>query len=134
LTLKTGLEQPARTVTGVGSFKLSEKTSDEPTLIEIFLSIHNTGFSGGILVAATYSACNSHSSAAMHTRGTLMNQDQVKGKWNQLKGEIKNKWARMTDDDLLEVEGDMDKLAGRIQERTGDKREDIRNWLNQNSN
>jgi uncharacterized protein YjbJ (UPF0337 family) len=70
----------------------------------------------------------------MQTRGTLMNQDQVKGKWNQLKGEIKKKWARMTDDDLLEVEGDMDKLAGRIQERTGDKREDIRNWLNQNSN
>ena len=70
----------------------------------------------------------------MQTRGTLMNQDQVKGKWNQLKGEIKKKWARMTDDDLLEVEGDMDKLAGRIQERTGDKREDIRNWLNQNRN
>ena len=59
-----------------------------------------------------------------------MNQDQVKGKWNQLKGEIKKKWARMTDDDLLEVEGDMDKLSGRIQERTGDKKEDIRRGLN----
>ena len=59
-----------------------------------------------------------------------MNQDQVKGKWNQLKGEIKKKWARMTDDDFLEVEGDMDKLSGRIQERTCDKKEDIRRWLN----
>jgi len=37
----------------------------------------------------------------------------------------------MTDDDLLEVEGDMDKLTGRIQERTGDKKEDIRKWLNE---
>ena len=58
-----------------------------------------------------------------------MNTDQVKGKWTQLKGEIKSRWARMTDDDLLEAEGDMDKLAGRIQERTGDKKEDIQKWL-----
>ncbi len=58
-----------------------------------------------------------------------MNQDQIKGKWNQLKGDIKTKWAKMTDDDLLEVEGDMDKLAGIIQERTGDRKEDIRKWL-----
>jgi uncharacterized protein YjbJ (UPF0337 family) len=62
-----------------------------------------------------------------------MNQDQVRGKWNQLKGEIKKKWARMTDDDFLEVEGDMDKLSGRIQERTGDRKEDIRKWLNERS-
>ena len=60
-----------------------------------------------------------------------MNQDQVKGKWNQLKGEIKKKWARMTDDDFLEAEGDIDKLSGKIQERTGDRREDIRKWLNE---
>lgn len=63
-----------------------------------------------------------------------MNQDQVKGKWNQLKGEIKTKWAKMTDNDLLEVEGDMDKLAGRIQERTGDRKEDINKWLKEHSN
>jgi uncharacterized protein YjbJ (UPF0337 family) len=63
-----------------------------------------------------------------------MNQDQVKGKWNQLKGEIKTKWAKMTDNDLLEVEGDMDKLAGRIQERTGDRKEDINKWLKERSN
>jgi uncharacterized protein YjbJ (UPF0337 family) len=63
-----------------------------------------------------------------------MNQDQAKGKWNQLKGEIKKKWSRMTDDDLLEVEGDMDKLAGRIQERSGDKQEDIRKWLKERHN
>ncbi len=63
-----------------------------------------------------------------------MNQDQVKGKWNQLKGEIKTKWAKMTDNDLLEVEGDMDKLAGRIQERTGDGKEDINKWLKERSN
>jgi len=60
-----------------------------------------------------------------------MNTDQTKGKWKQLKGEIKRRWAKMTDDDLLQVEGDMDKLAGRIQERTGDRKEDIRKWLDE---
>ena len=62
-----------------------------------------------------------------------MNKDQVQGKWQQLKGEIKKKWGKMTDNDLVEVEGDMDKLAGKIQQRTGDKREDIRKWLNERS-
>jgi len=60
-----------------------------------------------------------------------MNQDQAKGTWQQLKGEIKKKWGQLTDDDLIEVEGDMDKLAGRIQQRTGDKREEIRRWLDE---
>lgn len=62
-----------------------------------------------------------------------MNQDQIKGKWTQLKGDIKTKWAKMTDDDFLEVEGNMDKLAGRIQERTGDRTEDIQKWLKERS-
>jgi len=60
-----------------------------------------------------------------------MNQDQAKGTWQQLKGEIKKKWGQLTDNDLMEVEGDMDKLAGRIQQRTGDKREEIRRWLDE---
>ena len=63
-----------------------------------------------------------------------MNKDQTKGKWNQLKGEIKRRWAKVTDDDLLQVEGDMDKVAGRIQERTGDRKEDIRRWLDEQHN
>ena len=37
----------------------------------------------------------------------------------------------MTDDDLLEAEGDIDKLSGKIQERTGDRKEDIRKWLDE---
>jgi uncharacterized protein YjbJ (UPF0337 family) len=73
-------------------------------------------------------AINSHF-CCVQKRENPMNQDQIKGKWNQLKGEIKTKWAKMTDDDLLEVEGDIDKLAGTIQERTGDRKEDIRKWL-----
>jgi uncharacterized protein YjbJ (UPF0337 family) len=60
-----------------------------------------------------------------------MDEDQIKGKWKQLEGEIKKKWAKMTDDDLLDVEGDIDKLSGKIQERAGDRKEDIHKWLNE---
>jgi uncharacterized protein YjbJ (UPF0337 family) len=58
-----------------------------------------------------------------------MNEDTVKGKWNQLKGEIKRKWGKVTDNDLLEAEGNVDKLVGTIQERSGERREEVEKWL-----
>ena len=58
-----------------------------------------------------------------------MNSDQIKGKFKQLSGEIKRKWGKVTDDDLKEAEGNMDKLIGKIQERSGDRREAIEKWL-----
>ena len=58
-----------------------------------------------------------------------MNQDQLKGKWNQVKGEIKKKWSDITDDDLLHAEGNLDKLVGKIQERTGEQKEAIHKAL-----
>ena len=48
-----------------------------------------------------------------------MNEDVVRGKWNQLKGEIKSQWGKLTDDDLDRIEGDTQKLIGKIQERYG---------------
>jgi uncharacterized protein YjbJ (UPF0337 family) len=58
-----------------------------------------------------------------------MNEDTVKGKWTQLKGEIKRKWGKVTDDDLLVAEGNVDKLVGTIQERSGEQREAIQKWF-----
>lgn len=58
-----------------------------------------------------------------------MNQDQVKGKFKQLSGEIKRKWGQLTDDDLRQAEGNMEKLVGIIQEKTGDKREAIEKYI-----
>jgi uncharacterized protein YjbJ (UPF0337 family) len=58
-----------------------------------------------------------------------MNEDKMKGKWNQLKGEIKRKWGKVTDNDLLEAEGNIDKLVGTIQERSGEQKEAIQKWL-----
>jgi uncharacterized protein YjbJ (UPF0337 family) len=48
-----------------------------------------------------------------------MNWDQVKGKWKQYKGQAKEKWGKLTDDDLDIVDGQRQQLVGRIQERYG---------------
>ena len=49
----------------------------------------------------------------------MMDTDTLKGQWKQLKGKVKEKWGKLTDDDLTEVEGRRDYLIGRIQERYG---------------
>ncbi|MCB1859326.1 MAG: CsbD family protein [Gammaproteobacteria bacterium] len=53
-----------------------------------------------------------------------MNWEQIKGNWNQLKGGVKVQWGKLTDDDLLEVEGDRDKLVGKVQEAYGISKEE----------
>jgi uncharacterized protein YjbJ (UPF0337 family) len=53
-----------------------------------------------------------------------MNWDQVKGNWMQVKGTIKSNWGRLTDDELDQIEGERDKLIGKIQERYGITREE----------
>lgn len=48
-----------------------------------------------------------------------MNNDRIAGQWKQLSGKIKEKWGRLTDDDLQRAKGNSQYLAGRIQERYG---------------
>ena len=48
-----------------------------------------------------------------------MNWDQIAGKWTQMKGEVRQKWGKLTDDDMEVIAGSKDKLVGRIQERYG---------------
>ncbi len=52
-----------------------------------------------------------------------MNKDQIAGDWKQMKGKIKQKWAKLTDDDLTRIEGKRDILEGRLQERYGYQKE-----------
>jgi len=58
-----------------------------------------------------------------------MNKLQLKGNWNVTKGKLKQKWAKLTDDDLRYVEGMEDELIGRIQKRTGETREAVERAL-----
>jgi len=48
-----------------------------------------------------------------------MNEDRIAGQWKQLAGKIKEKWGKLTDDDLTRASGTSEYLAGRIQERYG---------------
>ncbi len=48
-----------------------------------------------------------------------MNSDQMKGKWKQMKGSVKERWGKLTDDDLDIIDGQHDQLIGKIQERYG---------------
>ena len=58
-----------------------------------------------------------------------MNKLQIKGDWNITKGKLKQKWAKLTDDDLRYAEGKQEELVGRIQKRTGETREAVEQAL-----
>lgn len=52
-----------------------------------------------------------------------MNDDILSGKWNQLKGKVKQQWGELTDDDLDRISGKRDEIVGLVQERYGWERE-----------
>jgi uncharacterized protein YjbJ (UPF0337 family) len=58
-----------------------------------------------------------------------MTKLEIKGKWNEIKGRLTQKYAQLTDDDLAFEEGKEDELLGRIQQRTGEAKEDIRDFI-----
>jgi uncharacterized protein YjbJ (UPF0337 family) len=63
------------------------------------------------------------------TKRSIMNKLEIKGDWNITKGKLKQKWAKLTDDDLQYAEGKQEELVGRIQKRTGETREAVEKAL-----
>ena len=55
-----------------------------------------------------------------------MNKLQIKGSWNEIKGKLKQKYAQLTDDDLTFAEGKEEELLGRLQQRLGKSKEEVR--------
>lgn len=53
------------------------------------------------------------------------------GRWEQLKGKAKSVWGNLTDNELLEAEGDYERLVGKIKEKTGKTREEIDKLLDE---
>ena len=62
-----------------------------------------------------------------------MNWDQISGQWKQMKGSVREKWGKLTDDDLNQINGQREQFIGKIQERYGIAREEaqrrVDEWL-----
>ncbi|MBS0882160.1 CsbD family protein [Pantoea sp. JGM49] len=65
-----------------------------------------------------------------------MNKDEASGNWKQFKGKMKEKWGKLTDDDMTVIEGKREQLVGKIQERYGyakDQAEsEVKDWESHN--
>ena len=61
-----------------------------------------------------------------------MNDDILKGKWRQLKGDVQKKWGKLTDDQFDQINGNREKLLGKIQENYGLARDEaekqVKEW------
>src|ERR1700704_6356601 len=66
------------------------------------------------------------SSAGERNLFVMTTKLEVKGNWNELKGELKQKYGQLTDDDLSFGEGKTDELLGRLQQKLGKTKEDLR--------
>ena len=58
-----------------------------------------------------------------------MSDLQLSGKWNELKGKVKQAYADLTDDELKHEEGKDEELLGRLQRKTGKSRDELVSWL-----
>lgn len=58
-----------------------------------------------------------------------MDTTRLKGNWNELKGKLKQQYADLTDDDLLYAEGKEDELYGKLQQRLGKSKEEVKKMI-----
>ncbi len=58
-----------------------------------------------------------------------MNQQILEGDWNEIKGQLRQRWGQLTDDDLPQIRGDAEQIIGAIQRKTGEAREAIAHYL-----
>lgn len=56
--------------------------------------------------------------------------DKIEGNWNELKGKLKQKFADLTDNDLMYTEGKEDELYGRLQQKLGKTKDEVKDMIN----
>ena len=56
-------------------------------------------------------------------------EDKIRGNWNEMKGKIKQEYGEVTDDDLAYEEGKEDDLIGRLQQKLGKTKEEVKDYL-----
>jgi uncharacterized protein YjbJ (UPF0337 family) len=54
-----------------------------------------------------------------------MNSTEIKGRWGEIKGKLKQKYASLTDDDLMYTEGKEEELISRLQKKLGKSKEEV---------
>ncbi len=59
----------------------------------------------------------------------MLNQQTLKGNWNEIKRKIRSRWGQVSDDDLTQVHGEVEQLVGTIQRKTGEGRDAIERYL-----
>ncbi|MFO1092736.1 MAG: CsbD family protein [Planctomycetaceae bacterium] len=59
----------------------------------------------------------------------MVNRQELEGQWNQVKGKIQSRWGDLTDDELLRAKGNANELVGVIQQRTGETRRAVEEFL-----
>ncbi|MBS1566298.1 MAG: CsbD family protein [Bacteroidetes bacterium] len=60
-----------------------------------------------------------------------MSNLKLKGRWNEIKGKVKQAYGDLTDNDLVYEEGKDDELLGKLQQKTGKGRDELVKWLNE---
>jgi uncharacterized protein YjbJ (UPF0337 family) len=72
-------------------------------------------------------------SAGSTQKESNMNWDRIEGNWKQFSGKVKEKWGQLTDDDMAAINGRREQLEGKLQERYGYGKEQVRkevdDWL-----
>jgi uncharacterized protein YjbJ (UPF0337 family) len=64
-------------------------------------------------------------------KGDSVNPEMLKGKWNEMKGDIRARWSKLTDEDMTHIQGQVEKMIGKLQERYGYKREQAEKEINE---
>ncbi len=64
-----------------------------------------------------------------HHLDGIVNEDQVMGKWREIKGQVTAKWGELTDDEVTEAKGELEQLAGKIQQKYGGTKAEIHRQL-----
>lgn len=85
---------------------------------------HGKGFGAPLLWPLFFKPKNDDMQHA--TSGTSL---KFKGNWNELKGKIKQKYANLTDNDLMYEEGKEEELLGRLQKKTGKTKQELKSWI-----
>lgn len=68
--------------------------------------------------------------SSLNMSETALNKEILKGKWLQAKGDVRNWWGKLTDDDVDQIQGDAEKFIGKLQEHYGFGRERAESELN----